>query len=112
MPKKKYYVSLQAKTVTEHQGDAAYELEIEATPEDIEQLYELIDAQDEADLSDFFRLHSLDPIKDEVQPNEGFDYNLTEIYRLLHRLGTPETRSHIESMNVLQGIRHGYDKNP
>jgi len=106
--KKTYYVSVQSETVMEHQGDASYEFEIEATPEEVHQLFELFESEDEADFANYVRSHHPEILKDELISNAPIDNYLTEVYRLLYKLGTPETRAHIQSMNVLQGLQNGY----
>jgi hypothetical protein len=40
------------------------------------------------------------PYHQDVQ-NDAYDASLRQVYRLIHELGTPETRAHIESMGVL-----------
>lgn len=110
MEKKTYYVSVQAKTVMENQGDGAYELDIEATPEEVRQLRELFESTSEADFMNYVRVHNPELLEEEVISNELVDRHLTEIYRLLEKLGTPETKAHIRSMNVLEGMQHGYTK--
>lgn len=106
MEKRRYYVSVQAKTVMENQGDSAYEFEIEATPDEVRQLYELFGATSEADLEQYYRVHGPGTIVDGRIQEDFVDRHLTEVYRLLERLGTPETKAHIRSMNVLDGIQY------
>ena len=108
MGKRKYYVSVQAKTVTEHRGDAAYELEIEATPEEVHQLQELFESESEPDFHNYLLIHDPEILQEELVSNALIDQYLTAMYRLIYKLGTPETKRHIASMNVLQGIQHGY----
>lgn len=102
--KKRYYVSVQAMTVMEQQGDAAYELEIDATPDEVETLLELFESRNDADLRNYFRVHNPQVLVEEIIHQEVADRFLAEAYRLIHKLGTPETKRHIESMNVLNGI--------
>jgi hypothetical protein len=101
--KSTYYVSVQTGSVVANEGDAAFEFEIEATEEEILELQRLFDNLDKADDRAFFRAHVpfLEYWHDE--PNDATGRHLTEVYRLLHRLGTPETKRHIESMGVLGG---------
>jgi len=111
MAKKKYYVSVQSKTIMEAQGEAAYELEIEATPEEVHQLHELFESVGETDFYNYLRMHSPEILEEELVSHAFVDRYLTAVYRLLYRLGTPETQKHIQSMNVLQGIQNGYTNN-
>src|SRR5690606_40968230 len=55
--KSTYYVSVQAGTVNAGKGDAAFEFEIEATPEEIRELENLFAGAREADRRAYFRAH-------------------------------------------------------
>lgn len=101
MDKRKYYVSVQSKTIMEHQGDAPYEFEIEATPADLEELKELFDNLESFDEKSYFRMMTPVPYHYD-SPNDGHDYYLREIYRKIQSLGTEETRSHIASWDMQQ----------
>ncbi|MEK8128795.1 hypothetical protein WMW72_12850 [Paenibacillus filicis] len=101
MEKKKYYVSVQSRTIMQNQGDAAYELEIEATDEQVLQLQELFEEEEDFDIDSFIRVHSPSVPYHHDEANDGYDIVLTEIYRTLHHLGTEETKQHIESMQIL-----------
>jgi hypothetical protein len=102
MDRKRYYISVQSKTIMENQGDAAYELEIEATPEEIEQLKEMFEDEEDFELETFFRAHYLAVPYHLDASNDLYDQSLRAIYEKLHALGTEETKKHIESMHVLE----------
>jgi hypothetical protein len=108
MEKRKYYVSVQAKTIMENQGDAAYELEIEAAPQEVHQLQELFESENETDFANYVRMHNPEILADELVMHAFLDQYLTHVYRLIYQLGTPETRMFVQSMNVLQGVQNGY----
>ncbi|MBP0726651.1 hypothetical protein J5Y03_15945 [Bacillus sp. RG28] len=102
MDKTRYYVSVQAKTITINQGDAAYELEIDATQDDVERLKQLFNNMDHNDFVSGFRTvlgismpYHLD------EPNDRYDNNIKDVYRMLHNLGTAETKQHIREMHIL-----------
>jgi len=101
MAKKMYYVSVQAGKIMSHQGDAAYELEIEATASEKDRLEMLFGAKMSYDDSSSIRaaLPGIPYHYDEE--NDKYDAVLQEIYRLLYELGTAETKSHISSMHIL-----------
>jgi hypothetical protein len=101
MDKKRYYVAVGPGEVMENQGDASYEFEIEATEEDIDRLQELFEEKDNADQSSYVHSH-LPFVNTYEGPNKDHDYYLREVYRLLHELGTAQTKEHIEQMKVLQ----------
>ncbi|MEI7026926.1 hypothetical protein [Paenibacillus sp. y28] len=99
--KKTYYVSVQANTVLDDKGAAAFEFEIEATDEDIEKLEELFEYKIDADDGSALRSH-LPAIPYHIdEENDAYDASLREIYRQIHHLGTLETKQHIESMDIL-----------
>ncbi|TVY10379.1 hypothetical protein [Paenibacillus cremeus] len=99
--KRRYYVSVQSRTIMENQGDAAYELEIDATPEQIDRLRDLFDEKEDYEQDSFIRAHAPGIPYHHDAPNDGYDASLQTIYETLHDLGTKETKDHIESMQVL-----------
>jgi len=99
--KRRYYVSVQSKSIMLNQGDATYELEIDATPEQILELRELFEDEEDFENDTFWRAHIPAIPYHHDNSNDGYDVMLEEIYRKLYEWGTPETRAHIESMNVL-----------
>lgn len=101
MEKQKYYVSVQSRTIMHHQGDASYELEIEATPEEITQLEDLFEDKEDYELDTFVRAHAPAIPYHHDNANDGYDLALKAIYQKLYALGTQETKNHIKSMNIL-----------
>jgi hypothetical protein len=102
MEKKRYYISVQADTILAGQGEAAYEFEIDATPEQIEKLQELFEDKSDSADGTFLKAHTpAIPYHHDVE-NDAYDNYLREIYSMIHELGTPETRRHIEEMGVLR----------
>ncbi|MEH7399490.1 hypothetical protein V7148_00720 [Gottfriedia acidiceleris] len=103
MEKRRYYVSVQAKTIVPNQGDAPYELEIDATIDEkhrLERIFHQIDSYDEAaGIQTAFII----PITNWSQENnDGYDYFLKQAYALIYELGTEETRAHISQMKILK----------
>ncbi|MCM3271375.1 hypothetical protein [Paenibacillus elgii] len=101
MDKKNYYVSVQSKTIMQHQGDAAYELEIEATPEEVIKLKELFEDVEYAEELTFSRAHFPGIPYHHDKENDAYDSYLKNVYQTLYSLGTDETKKHIQTMNVL-----------
>lgn len=101
MERKRYYVSVQARRIMENQGDAAYELEIEATPEEIGYLQEIFDKMASVEHSAYWRAHIPGVPYHHDDENDATDAYLKDVYRLLFTLGTDETKEHIMSMNIL-----------
>ncbi|HUC91686.1 MAG TPA: hypothetical protein VMS09_06580 [Paenibacillus sp.] len=98
MEKKKYYISVQGQTIMEQQGDAAYELEIEANSEEIEKLRKLFVMLKESDHNCFFRAQYLAIPYHHDNSNDRYDYYLKEIYNYIYELGTDETKQHLASI--------------
>jgi hypothetical protein len=62
---------------------------------------ELFEEKDNADQSSY--VHAILPFVHTYEgPNMDHDYYLREVYRMIHKLGTKETRTQIEQMKVLQ----------
>lgn len=101
MEKQRYYVSVQAKTIMAEQGEAPYELVIDATYEELQKLNELFESLNDFDEKTFIRVHIPAIPYHHDSENDGYDYYLKEIYHLIHQIGTEETRNQIESMNIL-----------
>ncbi|MCC3377136.1 hypothetical protein [Cohnella sp. REN36] len=98
MEKKRYFISVQARTIMLNQGDAAYELEIQATDDEVDKLNELFESLEEFDQSTYFRAHYPGIPYHHDKANDGYDYFLREIYNTLYDLGTDETRQHISAI--------------
>ncbi|GIP33964.1 hypothetical protein [Paenibacillus sp. J2TS4] len=100
MEKKTYYVAVSHGEILP-EPPFNYEFVIQATDDELDKLQELFEDTSEAATSTAaratipFREYSHD------KENDWYDTNLQQIYQALHYLGTPETRKHIESMNVL-----------
>jgi hypothetical protein len=106
MDKRRYYVSVQSRCVMYNQGDAAYELEIDATAEEVQKLMELFNQWEEFDEKTYFRMHiPIIPYHHESE-NDGYDYFMKEIYKAIYQMGTDQTKSHIASMNLQMGSEH------
>ncbi|UJF33861.1 hypothetical protein [Paenibacillus hexagrammi] len=102
MEKKKYYVSVQSGKIMENQGDAAYELEIVATEDEIDRLDELFEELENFDQATAVQTASALTIAyHHDETNDGYDYYLRQTYSLINELGTEETKRHIQKMNIL-----------
>lgn len=96
-----YYISVQAGQILRNQGDAAYELMIQADDQEIsalEELFEELASMDEAAAFHFAKSPYGTAGDEEI--NRGSDGILLDIYRHLHACGTAETKRHIESMGL------------
>ncbi|PZD94089.1 hypothetical protein DNH61_19210 [Paenibacillus sambharensis] len=99
--RKPFYVSVGAGQILEDPGAAAYELEIRANEEELNKLQELFEelsSMDEAQVFHFVKHPYGTATRGEI--NDGYEGILADIYKLLHMLGTDETKRHIESMHT------------
>lgn len=101
MRKQRYYVSVQAGTVMLNQGDAAYELEIEATEEEVLALQKLFEQLNASEFDTFIRAHIPAVPYHYDRENDVYDAHLKKIYELIYQLGTKETKEHIKSMGLI-----------
>jgi hypothetical protein len=98
--RKTYYVSVGAGQVLADPEAAAFELEIQANDQELDKLHELFEEIQDADEDNAFHFNGLPSVSDDPE-DETYNSLFRDIYRLLHELGTRETREHIESMNIL-----------
>jgi hypothetical protein len=98
--RKTYYVAVGARQILEDQEAAAFEFEINANDDELNKLQELFEESQDADEDEAFSFKGLPTVSD-VPDNETYDALISEIYQMLHKLGTFETKRQIESMNIL-----------
>ncbi|QGG57307.1 hypothetical protein [Paenibacillus sp. B01] len=99
--RKHYYVAVGAGQVLEDKEAAAYELEIVATEEEkdgLKALFAEMSSMDEAAMV-HFHSHPFGSASVE-EMNQGYEGILKQIYTLVYRLGTEETRRHVASLNL------------
>lgn len=101
MEKSTYYVSVQAGTILQDQGAAAYEFEIEATSKEVDKLQELMEMMRDAEGDTFARapIPGIPYHLDEA--NDIYDHSLKDIYKAVYELGTEETRQHIKGIGII-----------
>jgi hypothetical protein len=99
--KKTYYVSVQAGTVLENEGDAAYEFEIQATEQEVEDLIETFGLLHDLDNTTAVRGISPAVPYHQDQANDDYDTVLTQVYRKLYELGNEETKQIIANMGMI-----------
>lgn len=106
MDKKTFYVSVQAGDVLEDPDVAAFEFEIEATDDQVALLQDLMDEWSQGDSRSPVSMFSYmgEEHSDDTRI-DNYDARLERIYRYIHKLGTPETKRHIESMNVMHDLQ-------
>ncbi|MEK5645711.1 hypothetical protein BK138_32365 [Paenibacillus rhizosphaerae] len=98
MNKKKYYISVQSKSIFQQQGEAPYELEIEATEQQVIKLRNLFDKMEECDIDSMIRTPTPGIPYHHDHPNDSYDYYLKQIYQMIYDLGTIDTQQHVSSI--------------
>jgi len=98
--RKTYYVSVGAGQVLQDPEAASFEFAIRANEAELDKLQELFEEIQDADEDEALSYKGSPTVSDSPE-NDTYDALLQEVYRMLHELGTHETRRHIESMNVL-----------
>ena len=101
MEKLTYYVSVQAGTILEEQGDAAYEFVIQATPKEADQLQELLDLKQESEDETFWRGIMPAVPYHEDQANDEYDDSLRGVFERVYRLGTQQTKEFMEQSGMI-----------
>ncbi|RAL22036.1 hypothetical protein [Thermoflavimicrobium daqui] len=106
MEKKTYYIAVDlgpnAGEIHEqaHDFDAVYDFEIKATPQEIKELEHLFSEIAEEDLDTFIQAHL--PYKNkERQAEHNYDDRLEEVYRMIYRLGTEETKTRMKESGMI-----------
>jgi len=108
MEKKKYYVSVQSKSLSRDQGQAAYEWEIEASDAEAEELGQLLLLLEESEHATFFRgMTPGVPYHMDLE-NDGYDGTLRHVLGRIHALGTPDTKAQLANIaDRLTGLGEG-----
>jgi hypothetical protein len=104
MVKHKYWVSVGDQEIVPEGDTVNAELEIEATDQEITELRERLDELVRADSQLLARASTpyehMDMPDQEIK-NISYDDQLRNVYRLIHQLGVPETKAHIEEMDII-----------
>ncbi len=101
MNKSTYYVSVQSRSVLTEQGASAYEWEIEATPEEADQVRIELDMMQEKEEEGFPGYVFPWPDTPEQSSNSLFQSSLDKVYQTIYQLGTPATRQQMEELRLL-----------
>lgn len=100
--KKTYYINVGTGEVLEDKGALNFEFEISATEEEIDKLQELFEETDNSSQGSYASSWLPWKVYYSNEANQEYDYYLTEVYRTLYKLGSEQTKRHIESMNILE----------
>jgi hypothetical protein len=99
--RKTYYVAVGARQVLEDPEAAAFEFSIHANDEELNKLLVLFEEIQDSDEDNALHFSGLPTVSDDPE-NETYNVLFKDIYQLLYQLGTSETKSHIDKMNIVQ----------
>jgi hypothetical protein len=99
--RKTYYVAVGARQILEDREAAAFEFAIHANENELNKLQELFEESQDADEDEAFSFRGWPTVSD-VPDNDTYNALIKEIYQMLHKLGTVETKHHIEAMKIWQ----------
>jgi len=104
MERKTYYISVGLREISQIKTASPFELEIEATEDEIRALREIFDEMYSAEWMGFLRAHVPYVQYHYDKENDMIDRDLINVYQMLYNLGKPETKQHIESMGILDNL--------
>ncbi|AEI39519.1 hypothetical protein [Paenibacillus mucilaginosus] len=109
MPKKIYYISVGPGTIEDQQTLAdqrnyTYDYQVEASEEEYQELRRLLQSTEETQDGTFARAPIPYKSADHDPATEQFNDRMKDLYTLLYRLGTAETKGHIEKMGILKKL--------
>jgi len=108
MKKSTYYVSIQSKSLSRDQGQAAYEWEIEASDAEAAELGQLLTLLEEKEHATFFRGMTPGVPYHMDRENDDYDGTLRQILDRIQALGTSDTKEQMaEVSNRLPGLGEG-----
>ncbi|QYR19959.1 hypothetical protein KZ483_19060 [Paenibacillus sp. sptzw28] len=115
MMPQKYYVSITSGTIGTEPSNTD-QLTVQASEEELEILQHKLERGDYVD--DITSLRAMIPFKsgDHDKAQEEFSDDLRDLYAYIYRIGTLETRKHIETTKILQKLSNqdyhmkGYNK--
>ncbi|OBG86323.1 hypothetical protein A9X05_01860 [Mycobacterium sp. E3298] len=103
--KETYYVSVSAGTITKEENHTTDQLSVYATEREIDQLMALFAKRAETD--DLTHLRGIIPFKsaDHDPATDKYNEQMLDIYRMVFRIGTEETRRHLIHMDILSVLK-------
>ncbi|WP_256759050.1 hypothetical protein [Cohnella sp. WQ 127256] len=104
MDKERYYASVSASIVSK-EPLLTDQLTIMATEEERDHLLELLNQEQKAIEQTYLRAHLPYKSADHDKSTNQYNDKLIEIYRYIYKIGTIETKRHIEYMDILQELR-------
>jgi hypothetical protein len=111
MEKERYYVSVSAHTITK-EPSVNDQLTVMASDKEREYLETLF--QQEGRDDDISHLRTMIPYKsaDRDPANKKYNADLIDIYRYIYKIGTVETKRHIEYMDIIRDLKNADYNHP
>lgn len=99
--KKKYYVNIGSREISQTKYDNNDEFVIYATEDEVRLLRQRMAGMYASDFNAFLRSHvPIMPYHND-KPNDDYDTGITDAFQLIYELGDKETKAHIDSIGVL-----------
>lgn len=101
MEKKKYYIDMQSREISQIKYQNNHNYQIYATDEEVKELRRLLNQVYEADKDAYWRSHiPFIPYHRDIE-NDRYDQSFTDALQLIYKLGDEHTREYIETSGVL-----------
>lgn len=103
--KKNYYISVSGKSV-DTEPSRSEQLQVLATEEEMNELRIIFERLQSDD--DWTAFKAPVPYKsaDHDPATDKFNQDLLELYRIVYRIGTEDTKTHIRSMNIINELKN------
>lgn len=101
MEKKKYYVSISSREISQIKYANNDEFIVYATEDEIQQLRSKMDDMYDADQKSFWRAHVPIMPYHHDQSNDAYDAGMTEAFQMMYDLGDERTKEHITDLGIL-----------
>lgn len=99
--KQKYYVNIGDGEISQIKYHNNAQFTIYASDEEVRRLRQKFDNMHEASFNAYLRAHvPIVPYHND-KPNDDYDHNIAEVYRMLYELGDDATKQHIKQLNIL-----------
>ncbi|WP_415839512.1 hypothetical protein [Paenibacillus tarimensis] len=102
--KEHYYVSISSGTIEKQRPEADY-MEIEATPEELEQLQRLIVREEADDRISHFKAQIPYKSNDKEQTATDFSDDIRDLYAMIYKLGTESTKQFIRDNRLIEKLQ-------
>ncbi|MFC4103782.1 hypothetical protein [Paenibacillus xanthanilyticus] len=105
MERSRYYMSVSARTI-ETAPSIAEQLTIYANEEELLALEKLLEQEDKDDQLTHVRAAIPYKSAERDPATDRFSEHLEMLYAYIYKIGTPETKAHIESMDILPKLEN------